>query len=227
MDNKLGFHDNILSRLIKPRDEQRDVLVLNVLLLGDRQSGRSSVGNALIGGDEFQTGTCVSGVSMTTDVRVLSRKFPAYFRRQGAESDLVLRVLDTPPVKLRPQSLHELCPGGVHVLVVVIRVDQLNENSQLLSHTESLFGPDWRRHAMLVFTHADHLEKAGLQPPTFLTQTSDWLSSLAEEVGGGVSFLDNSSDWPSIRGRPIRDQLLRLSAKNHHEALQFRSDQSL
>uniref|UniRef100_A0A3B3TRA8 Uncharacterized protein n=1 Tax=Poecilia latipinna TaxID=48699 RepID=A0A3B3TRA8_9TELE len=119
---------------------------------------------------------------MTTDVRVLSRKFPAYFRRQGAESDLVLR---------------------------------------------SLFGPDWRRHAMLVFTHADHLEKAGLQPPTFLTQTSDWLSSLAEEVGGGVSFLDNSSDWPSIRGRPIRDQLLRLSAKNHHEALQFRSDQSL
>ncbi|XP_014329332.1 GTPase IMAP family member GIMD1-like [Xiphophorus maculatus] len=227
MDNKLGFHDNILSRLIKTRDEQRDVLVLNVLLLGDRQSGRSSVGNALIGGDEFQTGTCVSDVSVTTELRVLSRKFPAYFRRQGAESDLVLRVLDTPPVKLRPQSLQELCPGGVHVLVVIMRVDQLKENSPLLSHTESLFGPDWRRHAMLVFTHADHLEKAGLQPLAFLTQSSDWLSSLAEEVGGGVSFLDNSCDWPSIRGRSIRDQLLRLSAKNHHKALQFRSDQSL
>ncbi|XP_054876211.1 GTPase IMAP family member GIMD1-like [Poeciliopsis prolifica] len=227
MDAKLGFHDNPLSRLMTAREEQRDVVALNVLLLGDRQSGRSSVGNALIGGDEFQTGTCVSGVSMTTELRVLSRKFPAYFRRQGAESDLLLSVLDTPPGKLRPQRLRALCPGGLHVLVVVIRADQLQENSQLLSNTESLFGPDWRHHAMLVLTHADHLEKAGLQPPAFLTQSADWLSSLAEEVGGGVSFLDNSSDWPSVRGRPIRDQVLRLSAKNHHKALQFRSDQSL
>ncbi|KAM4713902.1 GTPase IMAP family member GIMD1-like [Anableps anableps] len=227
MDDKHRFRENILSRLITTTDEQRDVLVLNVLLLGDRQSGRSSVGNALIGGDEFQTGTCVSGVSMTTELRVLSRKFPAYFRRQGAESDLVLRILDTPPMKPRPHNLQELCPEGVHVLVVVVRVDQLNENSQLLHHTESLFGPEWRHHAMLVFTHADHLEKAGLQPSVYLTQRCDWLSSLAEEVGGGVSFLDNSSDWPSIRGRPLREQVLRLSAKNHHKALKFRSDQSL
>lgn len=30
-------------------DSKQNVLALNVLLLGDRQSGRSSVGNALIG----------------------------------------------------------------------------------------------------------------------------------------------------------------------------------
>ncbi|MEQ2297063.1 hypothetical protein AMECASPLE_030866 [Ameca splendens] len=223
-----GFLENVLSRLgFQTTDEQRDVLVLNVLLLGDKQSGRSSVGNALIGGQEFQTGACVSGVSVTTQLQVLSRKFPAYFRRQGAESDLMLRVIDTPPVKLRPQSLQELCPDGVHVLVVVVRVDQLTENSQLLHHIESLCGPDWHHHAMLVFTHADHLEKAGLQPSVYLTQSSDWLKSLAKEVGGGVSFLDNSFDWPSVRGRPLRDQLLRLSAKNHHKALRLRSDQSL
>ncbi|MEQ2240349.1 hypothetical protein ILYODFUR_013871 [Ilyodon furcidens] len=248
-----GFLENVLSRLgFQTTDEQRDVLVLNVLLLGDKQSGRSSVGNALIGqsfktvillgifiwmneqcfppftgGQEFQTGACVSGVSVTTELQVLSRKFPAYFRRQGAESDLMLRVIDTPPVKLRPQSLQELCPDGVHVLVVVVRVDHLTENSQLLHHIESLCGPDWHHHAMLVFTHADHLEKAGLQPSVYLTQSSDWLRSLAKEVGGGVSFLDNSFDWPSVRGRPLRDQLLRLSAKNHHKALRLRSDQSL
>lgn len=41
---------NILSWLgFQTREEQQDVLVLNVLLLGERQSGRSSVGNALIG----------------------------------------------------------------------------------------------------------------------------------------------------------------------------------
>lgn len=30
-------------------DRERNLMTLNVLLLGDRQSGRSSVGNALIG----------------------------------------------------------------------------------------------------------------------------------------------------------------------------------
>ncbi|KAM4564259.1 GTPase IMAP family member GIMD1-like [Fundulus diaphanus] len=228
MEDEHHLHENVLRRLgFQTRDEQRDVLILNVLMLGDRQSGRSSVGNALIGGHEFHTGTAVSNVPITKEPQVLSRTFPAYFRRQGAESDLVLRVIDTPPIRPRPQSLQELCPEGVHVLVVVVRLDRLNENSQLLCHAESLFGPDWRHHAMLVFTHADHLEKAGLQPSVYLAQSSDWLSSLAEEAGGGVSFLDNSCDWPSIRGHPLRDQLLRLSARNHHKPLRVRTDQSL
>uniref|UniRef100_A0A3Q2PHW3 Uncharacterized protein n=1 Tax=Fundulus heteroclitus TaxID=8078 RepID=A0A3Q2PHW3_FUNHE len=98
---------------------------------------------------------------------------------------------------------------------------------RLIFAFQSLFGPDWQRHSMLVFTHADHLEKAGLQPSVYLAQSSDWLSSLAEEAGGGASFLDNSCDWPSIRGHPLRDQLLRLSARNHHKALRVRTDQSL
>lgn len=45
---------NILSGWSRQGDgggrENHSVLELNVLLLGDRQSGRSSVGNALIGG---------------------------------------------------------------------------------------------------------------------------------------------------------------------------------
>ncbi|XP_038162021.1 GTPase IMAP family member GIMD1-like [Cyprinodon tularosa] len=216
---------NILSWLgFQTREEQQDVLVLNVLLLGERQSGRSSVGNALIGGHEFQTGTSVSGVPVTAELGVRSRKFSAFFRRQGAESDLMLRVMDTPPTKLRPQSLQELCTDGVHVVVVVVRVDQLNENSRLLHQAESLFGPEWRDHAMLVFTHADHLGEAGLQPSVYLSQTSDWLRTLAKEARGGAFFLDNNSDWPSVRGRPLRDKLLQLSAKNHHKALRFRPD---
>ncbi|XP_037615419.1 GTPase IMAP family member GIMD1-like [Sebastes umbrosus] len=209
------------------RGDERDALVLNVLLLGDRQSGRSSVGNALIGGEEFQTGACISGVSVTTEHQVLSRNFQSYFRRRGAESDLLLRVVDTPPTAPRPQRLHELCPEGVHVLVLVVRVDLPHGNTHLAEHVETLFGPEWRRHALLVLTHADHLKEAGLHPSVYLTQTSDWLRALAEEVAGGVLFLDNSCDWPSVRGRPLRDRLLRLSAGNHHGALTLRTDVSL
>ncbi|XP_056299412.1 GTPase IMAP family member GIMD1-like [Pseudoliparis swirei] len=199
----------------------RDTLTLNLLLIGDRQSGRSSVGNALIGGEEFQT-----GLGVTPELRLLSRNFQSFFRRQGAESDLTLRVVDTPPVLPHPQGVHELCPEGVHVLVLVVRADLPHDNTHLEEQMEILFGPAWRRHALLVLTHADHLREAGLQPFDYLTQASDWLRALAQEVGGGVSFLDNTCDWPSVRGRPLRDRLLRLSARNHHRALTVRRSHS-
>nr|XP_033507959.1 GTPase IMAP family member GIMD1-like [Epinephelus lanceolatus]XP_033507960.1 GTPase IMAP family member GIMD1-like [Epinephelus lanceolatus] len=222
-------HGNSISRILSSwsrhlGDSERDVLALNALLLGDRQSGRSSVGNALIGGEEFKTGTCISGISMTTEHKLLSRNFPKYFRRRGAESDLVLRVIDTPPHVIQSHRVHELCPEGVHVVVLVVRADLLHDNTHLTEHVETLFGPEWRRHALLVLTHADHLKEAGLHPSVYLTQTSDWLRALAEEVGGGVLFLDNSCDWPSIRGRPLRERLLRLSARNHHRALTVRTE---
>ncbi|XP_038587355.1 GTPase IMAP family member GIMD1-like [Micropterus salmoides] len=205
---------------------ERNVLALNVLLLGDRQSGRSSVGNALIGGEEFQTGLCISGLSVTKDSSP-QPKFPEVFQKAGAESDLMLRVIDTPPLLPRPQDVHKLCPEGVHVLVLVVRADLPHGTKHLEDHMETLFGPEWRRHALLVLTHADHLKEAGLRAPVFLTQTSDWLRALAEDVEGGVSFLDNTCDWPSIRGRPLRDRLLGLSARNHHRALTVRTEVSL
>lgn len=55
---------NILSKWIhQDNDDERDVLVLNVLLLGNRQCGRSSVGNALIGQWSY------GNVQLTTNVQ--------------------------------------------------------------------------------------------------------------------------------------------------------------
>ncbi|RVE60856.1 hypothetical protein OJAV_G00185230 [Oryzias javanicus] len=216
-----GLHADSLTNILRSLGSRRpdgsqSELVLNVLLLGDKQSGRSSVGNALIGGNEFQT-----GVSTTTESQLLSRNFPKFFRRQGAETDLVLRVMDTPPLKARPPS--PFCVDGVHVLVVVARVDRpCGAHVQKLA--ANLFGPDWRQHAIIVFTHADYLREAGLSQSDYLSQATDWMRVLAKEVRGGVCFLDNRSDWPIIRGRPLRDQLLRLSAANHHRALKVRTD---
>lgn len=202
-------------------------LALNVLLLGDKQSGRSSVGNALIGGEGFQTGPSVSGVSVTTQTQRLTRTISRYFRRNGAESDLVLKVIDTPPGKPRPQEVSALCPEGVHVVVMVIRADLIGEDTQLEKHAESLLGPDWSKHSLLVLTHVDRLKEAGLHTSAFLSQTTDWLRSLADKVVGGVSFVDSSSDWPWLTTRKLlRDKVLCLSARNHHQTLMVAQHQS-
>ena len=88
------------------------------------------------GGEEFRTGSCTSGRCVTTDCQVLRRTFQGYFRRQGAESDLMLRVVDTPPETPRPHSVHELCPDGVHVLVLVVRMDLTHNNTHLEEDVE-------------------------------------------------------------------------------------------
>lgn len=54
MDDEHRFQEKNILSWLGLKDDQRDVLVLNVLLLGDRQSGRSSVRNALIG-QSFKT----------------------------------------------------------------------------------------------------------------------------------------------------------------------------
>ncbi|XP_075307954.1 GTPase IMAP family member GIMD1-like [Odontesthes bonariensis] len=221
--DKHRIHGNTPLHILSNKSDEQNALVLNVLLLGDGQSGRSSVGNALIGAHDFRTGRGAPGVPTETECRLLGRNFPKYFRRQGAESDLGLRVIDTPPERPHAQSVHKLCPEGVHVLVIVVRADLLRENTHLQQHTESLFGPVWYNHALLVITHADHLTEAELNPTVYLSRTADWLRALAEKVSGGVCFLDNSCDWPSTRGRPLRDRLLNLSAKNHHQALRVRT----
>ncbi|KAG7252195.1 hypothetical protein CRUP_021219 [Coryphaenoides rupestris] len=224
-----GFYDNLLSNFLHQADRPisggSEVLSLDVLLLGDRQSGRSSVGNALIGGEEFGSQGGVSGISVATEHR--SRTFRSFFRRKGAETDLRLVVTDSPPLPHPSQSGATACtwlPESVHVMLLVVRADLPGEDSHLAHCAQSLGGPDWAQHAVLLLTHADHLKRAELTPASFLSQAPHWLSSLAEMVGGGAMFMDNSSDWPLIRGVPLRDRVLSLSARNQHSALRTRPD---
>lgn len=217
----------------------------------------------LTGGDEFQTGRSISGV--TTECRLLWRTFPRFFRRQGVETDMMLRIVDTPPGVPDPLSIHQLCPEGMHVLGIVVRADLPHEGKHLQQHAEvlrsvtrisgpwahghlvlfltalsasancvcflclyfglqKLLGPEWHQHSILILTHSDHLRETGLQPSAYLAQPfTGWLRNLAGEIRGGVWFLDNTSDWSSVRGRPLRDQILCLSAKNHHRALTIRT----
>ena len=84
---------------------------------------------------------------------------------------------------------------------------------------QAVLGPGWNSHALLVVTHADSLREAGLQMEPYLTQASDSLRDLIDTVGGRCLFLNGSSDWPEIEGRPLRDRILALSAQNRHTAL--------
>lgn len=54
----------------------------------------------------------------------------------GAESDLIMRVLDTPPMLPRPHDVARFCPEGVHVLVLVLRADLPHTNTHLEEYVQ-------------------------------------------------------------------------------------------
>ncbi|KAF7642471.1 hypothetical protein LDENG_00257380 [Lucifuga dentata] len=118
-----------------------------------------------------------------------------------------------------PQSVRDLCPQGVHMLVSVVRAVLPYDNTHLEQRCTGSFRSRVASSTLLVLTHTDYLKKAGLHPSVYRTHTTDSLRALAKEVGGRVFFMDNSSDWPAIRRHPLRDKLLlRLSALNRHAA---------
>lgn len=51
---------------------------------------------------------------------------------------MMLRIIDTPPGVPDPQSIHQLCPEGVHVLGIVVRADLPHEDKHLQQHAEVL-----------------------------------------------------------------------------------------
>lgn len=126
---------------------------MRLLLLGERETGKSSAGNAILGGaGRFQAG-------VVTEECV---------RRQAEVAGRLVTVVDTPGweagrtggtterVKREMATSVGLCPPGPHALLLTLRVDTLVVAGHVRDHLELLGEGVWR-HTLLLFTHGDQL----------------------------------------------------------------------
>ncbi|XP_034412618.1 trichohyalin isoform X1 [Cyclopterus lumpus] len=133
----------------------RRLLEVRLVLLGERETGKSSAGNAILGKAlSFQAGA-------VTEECV----------RQQAEVGMrMVTVVDTPGweggvagatperVKREIVSSVALCPPGPHALLLTLRVDTLVRAAHVTEHLELLGDGVWR-HTILLFTHGDQLRE--------------------------------------------------------------------
>lgn len=128
---------------------------VRLVLLGERETGKSSAGNAILGGAGFfQAG-------VVTEECV---------RQQAEVAKRLVTVVDTPGweagptggtterVKRELAASVGLCPPGPHALLLTLRVDTLVVSGHVRDHLDLLSEGVWR-HTLLLFTHGDQLRE--------------------------------------------------------------------
>lgn len=128
---------------------------VRLVLLGERETGKSNAGNAILGkSGEFTVGVVTEECSC----------------QQAEVADRLVTVVDTPGweggaagetpdrVKREVVSSVTLCPPGPHALLLTLRVDTLVTAGHVREHLE-LFGEGAWRHTILLFTHCDQLRE--------------------------------------------------------------------
>ncbi|XP_033839287.1 interaptin [Periophthalmus magnuspinnatus] len=128
---------------------------IRLVLLGERETGKSCAGNTILGHSGlFQAGT-------VTEECV---------RKQANVSQRHVTVVDTPgweggvmgatPERVKREIVTSvgLCPPGPHAFLLALRIDTAVRESHICNHLE-LLGEDTWRYTILLFTHCDQLRE--------------------------------------------------------------------
>ncbi|XP_056613226.1 GTPase IMAP family member 4 [Triplophysa dalaica] len=134
------------------------VTVMGLVLLGRRLAGKSSLGNLILGRNEFEAG----------------KKTTRCVRRYGWVEGVRLAVVDTPGWSLfgladakqvKQEILHSvmLCPPGLQMFLLVIPVDSFSKRNGQAIEEYNVLG-DWVwSHTLVLFTWGDELRGRAIE----------------------------------------------------------------
>lgn len=109
-------------------------MTINLVVLGKTQTGKSAAGNSLLGSADFESRLCPSSVTTRCSLG-RSGRISGLIRRNGCESALRVRVLDTPSYPhsalgkqqvrdtVRAALAQHFGEEGLHLALLVLRAD--------------------------------------------------------------------------------------------------------
>lgn len=128
-------------------------MTINLVVLGKTQTGKSAAGNSLLGSSDFESHLCPSSVTTCCSLR-RSGRILGLMRRNGCETALRVRVLDTPSYPhsaLSKEQVRDMVRAalaqhfgeeGLHLALLVLRADlplcpdESNDTVQLVQVTK-------------------------------------------------------------------------------------------
>ncbi|KAK7909908.1 hypothetical protein WMY93_014592 [Mugilogobius chulae] len=186
---------------------------IRLILLGERETGKSSAGNAILGQNLFQTGT-------VTEECV---------RQQANISQRHITVVDTPgwdggvmgstPERVKREIVTSvsLCPPGPHAFLLVLRVDAAIRESHICKHFE-LLGENIWRYTILLFTHCDQLRE-GVSIEKHIQKGGKDLQMLLEKCNGRFHAMSEANgSQNTMQVTELLEKVEKMSATNRCEA---------
>ncbi|TRZ21592.1 hypothetical protein HGM15179_005520 [Zosterops borbonicus] len=165
-------------------------MTINLVVLGKTQTGKSAAGNSLLGSSDFESHLCPSSVTTCCSLG-RSGRILGLMRRNGCESALRVRVVDTPSYPhstLSKEQVRDMVRAalaqhfgeeGLHLALLVLRADlplcpdESNDTVQLIQGIN---------HHSLIFQlqlTADYRENTGKNKGAKASNTSE--NCLGEE----------------------------------------------
>ncbi|NXG79303.1 GIMD1 GTPase, partial [Baryphthengus martii] len=208
-------------------------MTINLVVFGRTQTGKSAVGNSLLGSSDFESRHSPNSVtthcSLGRSCRILG-----VIRRNGSELALRVQVLDTPSYPhsclskeqvrdtVRSALAHHFGKEGLHLALLVLRADVplcLDENHHTIQLIQELLGPTWKDFTAVVLTHADKAEETGFSEEEYLHCAPTTLLSLLSSVQHKYLFLDNQKSITKEERAIILRKLLNFVRQNNYQVL--------